>query len=129
VNIVGDTAIFSGVMSNVHRAPVALEMSFCADATDKEKLVGLLGELAIKEGFFLSNLEGVKFLRSNEPFSRMPVVYEPYIVIVGKGKRSVTWVARSMSATRSITWCSRCRYRSSARIKPTGRAGQLYLSL
>jgi AraC-like DNA-binding protein len=58
-----------------------------ADTAVKGKLVELLGALAIKEGFSPSNLAGVQFLRSNKPFPRMPVVYEPSIVIVGQGKK------------------------------------------
>ena len=58
-----------------------------ADASGKRTLVELLGDLAIKEGFSPSNLAGVQFIRSNKPFPRMPVVYEPCIVIVGQGKK------------------------------------------
>jgi AraC-like DNA-binding protein len=58
-----------------------------AEATEKGRLVKLLGALAIKEGFSPSNLTGVQFIRSNKPFPRMPVVYEPSIVIVGQGKK------------------------------------------
>jgi AraC-like DNA-binding protein len=58
-----------------------------ADAAGKGKLVELLGDLAIKEGFSPSNLAGVQFVRSNKPFPRMPVVYEPSIVIVAQGKK------------------------------------------
>jgi AraC-like DNA-binding protein len=57
------------------------------EATGKGRLVDLLGALAIKEGFSLSNLSGVKFIRSNKSFPRMPVVYEPCIVIVGQGRK------------------------------------------
>ena len=58
-----------------------------AKTTEKRRLVKLLGSLAIKEGFSPSNLTGVQFVRTNKPFSRMPVVYEPSIVIVGQGKK------------------------------------------
>jgi len=58
-----------------------------ADAAEKGKLVELLGALATKEGFSPSNLATVQFVRSNNPFPRMPVVYEPSIVIVGQGKK------------------------------------------
>jgi AraC-like DNA-binding protein len=59
-----------------------------AEATEKGKLVELLGALAIKEGFSPSNLTGVQIIRSNKPFPRMPVVYEPSIVIVGQGRKT-----------------------------------------
>ena len=62
-------------------------MSKETDVTDKGKLLRLLGALATKEGFSPSNLNGVTFIRSNKPFPRMPVVYEPSIVIVGQGKK------------------------------------------
>ena len=58
-----------------------------AEATEKGRLVKLLGDLAIKEGFSSSHLRGVVFIRSNKPFPRMPVVYEPSIVIVGQGEK------------------------------------------
>jgi AraC-like DNA-binding protein len=63
------------------------DMKNTAEATGKGKMVELLGELAIKEGFSPSKLTGVKFIRSNKPFPRMPVVYEPSIVIVGQGRK------------------------------------------
>jgi AraC-like DNA-binding protein len=63
------------------------EMMNGAVTTGKGKLVELLGALAIKEGFSPSNLRGVQFVRSNRPFPRMPVVYEPSIVIVGQGRK------------------------------------------
>ena len=59
-----------------------------AEATGKGRLVELLGTLAMKEGFSPSNLTGVQFIRSNKPFPRMPVVYEPSIVIVGQGLKT-----------------------------------------
>ena len=59
-----------------------------AEATGKGRLVELLGALAIKEGFSPSNLTGVQFIRSNKPFPRMPVIYEPSIVIVGQGRKT-----------------------------------------
>jgi len=59
-----------------------------ADAAGKGKLLELLGALAVKEGFSPSNLAGVQFIRSNKPFPRMPVVYEPSIVIVGQGRKT-----------------------------------------
>lgn len=58
-----------------------------AGAQGKKKLVELLGALATKEGFSPSNLASVQFVRANKPFPRMPVVYEPSIVIVGQGKK------------------------------------------
>jgi AraC-like DNA-binding protein len=74
-------------MSNTQHDQGGSEMTNEAEAAGKGKLVELLGALAIKEGFSPSNLAGVQFIRSNKPFPRMPVVYEPSIVIVGQGKK------------------------------------------
>jgi AraC-like DNA-binding protein len=59
-----------------------------AEDAGKGKMVKLLGALAIKEGFSPTNLKGVMFIRSSKPFPRMPVVYEPSIVIVGQGRKT-----------------------------------------
>jgi AraC-like DNA-binding protein len=64
-----------------------IDMKNEAEATEKGNMVELLGELAIIEGFSPSNLKGVQFIRSNKPFPRMPVLYEPSIVIVGQGRK------------------------------------------
>lgn len=72
-------------MCNMYRR--TFEIMNEAEATEKGMLVKLLGNLAIKEGFSPSNLRGVMFIRSNKAFPRMPVVYEPSIVIVGQGKK------------------------------------------
>lgn len=64
-----------------------IDMKNEAEATEKGNMVELLGKLAIKEGFSPSNLKGVQFIRSNKPLPRMPVVYEPSIVIVGQGRK------------------------------------------
>jgi AraC-like DNA-binding protein len=53
----------------------------------KERLVGLLGTLAIQEGFSPSILDGVQFIRANDYIPRHPVVYDPSIVIVGQGRK------------------------------------------
>jgi AraC-like DNA-binding protein len=57
------------------------------DDMGKRKIVALLGCMATKEGFSSSHLRGVHLIRSNKPFPRMPVVYEPCIVIVGQGRK------------------------------------------
>jgi AraC-like DNA-binding protein len=43
--------------------------------------------LAPCEGFTPSSLDGVKFMRSNRPMPRMPVLYEPSIVVVCQGRK------------------------------------------
>jgi len=51
----------------------------------KARMVELLNMLAPREGYTLARLEGVKFMRANCRTQRMPVLYEPCIVIVVQG--------------------------------------------
>jgi hypothetical protein len=53
----------------------------------QQRMVELFDVLAPGEGFTPSCLEGVKFMRSNRPMPRMPVLYEPSIVIVCQGRK------------------------------------------
>lgn len=50
-------------------------------------MIDRLLKLAPKEGYSLSILDGVKFMRANRYMPRMPVLYEPCIVIVLQGKK------------------------------------------
>ncbi|QWA13835.1 AraC family transcriptional regulator [Sodalis ligni] len=50
-------------------------------------MVSLLGKLAPEEGYNLTALPDVRFLRSNRPLSRTPVLYDPGIVIVCQGRK------------------------------------------
>ncbi|MDE1183491.1 AraC family transcriptional regulator [Paraburkholderia sp.] len=50
-------------------------------------MVTLLGALAPDEGYNLSPLPDVRFLRSNRPLQRTPVLYDPGIVIVCQGRK------------------------------------------
>ncbi|QVN23889.1 AraC family transcriptional regulator [Burkholderia pyrrocinia] len=50
-------------------------------------MVSLLQRLAPNEGYTQSALEGVRFMRSNRPLGRTPVLYEPSIVIVCQGRK------------------------------------------
>lgn len=50
-------------------------------------MVQLLATLAPAEGITYSPLEGVKFMRTNVPTPRIPVMYEPSIVIVAQGRK------------------------------------------
>ena len=52
-----------------------------------ERMVELLAALTPLEGYNLSPLADVRFLRSNRPLKRMPVLYEPGIVIVAQGRK------------------------------------------
>lgn len=53
----------------------------------QRRTVEVLGALAPVEGYTLSPLPGVRFLRSNRPLTRTPVLYEPGIVIVCQGRK------------------------------------------
>ena len=50
-------------------------------------VVKLFDTLAPNAGFTPSCLDGVKFMRANRPMPRMPVLYEPSIVIVCQGRK------------------------------------------
>ncbi|WP_367889705.1 helix-turn-helix domain-containing protein [Burkholderia sp. L27(2015)] len=50
-------------------------------------MIELLLELAPNEGYNLSPLPDIRFLRSNRPLTRTPVLYEPGIVIVCQGRK------------------------------------------
>ncbi|KRC76103.1 transcriptional activator FtrA [compost metagenome] len=51
------------------------------------EMVALIERLAPNEGYSLSALDGVRFMRSNRPLGRTPVLYEPSIVIVCQGRK------------------------------------------
>lgn len=55
------------------------------DRTDR--IIELMGTLAPVEGYNLSALDDVRFLRSNRPLHRVPVLYDPGIVIVCQGRK------------------------------------------
>lgn len=52
-----------------------------------EEMVSLLQKLAPAEGYTRSLLECVRFMRSDRPLGRTPVVYEPSIVIICQGAK------------------------------------------
>ena len=60
------------------------------DAIEKNnrRMVALLGELATMDGTRESLLDGVKLLRASCAVGRIPVMYEPSIVIVAQGRKS-----------------------------------------
>lgn len=51
------------------------------------RMVELLATLAPGEGYTYSALDGVKFMRTNVSIPRVPVMYEPCIVIVAQGRK------------------------------------------
>lgn len=52
-----------------------------------QRMVALLKTLAPDEGYNLSPLPDVRFLRSNRPLTETPVLYEPGIVVVCQGRK------------------------------------------
>ncbi|MGU7783377.1 AraC family transcriptional regulator N-terminal domain-containing protein [Burkholderia sp. PU8-34] len=60
-----------------------------ADTGDRvqRRMIDLLGRLAPNEGDTRADLEGVRFIRVNRPVPRMPVLYEPSIVVVCQGRK------------------------------------------
>jgi AraC-like DNA-binding protein len=50
-------------------------------------MVQLMEQLAPQEGYNLSALEDIRFLRSNRPLTRTPVLYDPGIVILCQGRK------------------------------------------
>jgi AraC-like DNA-binding protein len=61
------------------------DMAFAA--ATQARVIELFGQLAPAEGITLSDLDGVKFMRTNRSRPRMPVMYEPSIVIVCQGRK------------------------------------------
>lgn len=51
------------------------------------RMVQLMKVLAPVEGYSLSALDDVRFLRSNRPLTRTPVLYDPGIVILCQGRK------------------------------------------
>ncbi|WP_324831520.1 AraC family transcriptional regulator [Pseudomonas saxonica] len=51
------------------------------------RMVHLMETLAPVEGYNLSALEDIRFLRSNRPLTRTPVLYDPGIVILCQGRK------------------------------------------
>jgi AraC-like DNA-binding protein len=54
---------------------------------DQKRLASLLNEVAVLEGPQRTLIEGVEVSRRSHPSPRMPVVYQPNIVIVGQGRK------------------------------------------
>jgi AraC-like DNA-binding protein len=57
------------------------------DSIQNGRMVALLAALAPEEGYNLSQLSDVRFLRSNRPLAETPVLYEPGIVVVCQGRK------------------------------------------
>lgn len=67
----------------------ALPGSYDAQVADARRrhMATLLAALAPEEGYNLCSLPGVRFLRSDRPLARTPVLYDPGIVIVCQGRK------------------------------------------
>jgi AraC-like DNA-binding protein len=57
------------------------------DNRRQARMIALLEKLAPFEGYTLSALDGVRFMRANAPVARIPVMYEPCLVIVCQGRK------------------------------------------
>jgi AraC-like DNA-binding protein len=53
----------------------------------QQRIIRLIETLAPSEGYTLSALDGVRFMRADAPIARVPVLYEPSIVIVCQGRK------------------------------------------
>ena len=56
-------------------------------ASDQERLAGLLGEIATEEGLQPTRIDGVHVFRGSKSVPRAPMVYRPHIIIVGQGRK------------------------------------------
>src|SRR3954454_144758 len=56
-------------------------------AKHRERLVGLLGEIATGEGLRPTGIQGVHVFKGTKSVPRAPMVYRPHIIIVGQGRK------------------------------------------
>lgn len=56
-------------------------------AKDRERLAGLLSEIAVEEGLQPTDIDGVHVFRGSRSVPRAPMVYRPQIIIVGQGQK------------------------------------------
>src|SRR5690349_10972963 len=59
----------------------------CEQERNRLKMVELLTDLAPREGFHCTTLDGVKLRRSNRNEPRTPVMYEPSVYFVASGRK------------------------------------------
>src|ERR1700744_6328203 len=69
----------------------ARQSVFRAREERQASMVELLKRLAPREGYTLTALPDVRFLRSDRPLASTPVLYEPGIVIVCQGRKRGLW--------------------------------------
>lgn len=68
------------------RSPISV--TFLLMTGVNRKMTALMDTLATREGTHPTILDGVQMLRANRPVPRVPVLYEPGIVIVGQGRKT-----------------------------------------
>ncbi|WP_075259754.1 AraC family transcriptional regulator [Herbaspirillum camelliae] len=68
-------------------APKELRGHLSPQLSAHQRMVELLTQLAPEEGYHLSRLADVRFLRSNRALTETPVLYEPGIVVVVQGRK------------------------------------------
>lgn len=74
-----------------------MDASTCTgDARDalQTRMVALMKRLAPAEGYTLTPLPDVRFLRADRPLASTPVLYEPGIVLVCQGRKRGFWSGR-----------------------------------
>ena len=71
--------------------PSSLKRIFGVREERQASMVALLKRLAPREGYTLTALPDVRFLRSDRPLASTPVLYEPGIVIVCQGRKRGLW--------------------------------------
>ncbi len=52
-----------------------------------DRIIALVSQMAPSEGYTASSMEGVNFMRADRPLGRIPVLYEPSIVLVCQGRK------------------------------------------
>lgn len=69
-------------------APMSFQPLF-ADTGNRvqRRMIELLARLAPNEGMAAADIDGVRFIRANRPIPRMPVLYEPSIIVVCQGRK------------------------------------------
>ncbi|MDP9604862.1 UNVERIFIED_ORG: AraC-like DNA-binding protein [Variovorax paradoxus] len=79
-------------MSRSRASPPGRKPDAGKDPQDRQaRMVALLKQLAPREGYTLTALPDVRFLRSDRPLASTPVLYEPGIVIVCQGRKRGLW--------------------------------------
>jgi len=79
----GAQPLYGWLSLNVENMPSMVKSEGC----EKRYMVQLMSQLAPLEGYNLSPLDDVRYLRSNRPLTRTPVLYEPGIVILCQGQK------------------------------------------